>query len=502
MRKIFFLCCLLAGVGLYAAQRVSSHGLKREFRGAWNQCVNGQFQGMSPERMRHVLSSQLDVLQRCGINAILFQVRAEADALYRSSYEPWSRFLSGKQGLPPTPYWDPLQWMIEQCHRRGMELHAWINPYRAKTKGTVELAATHPYNRHPDRFFHYGGQLIFDPGIPENRTYICNVVADILRRYDVDGLHMDDYFYPYPVAGEVIPDDATYQRYRNGFSDRADWRRYNVNLFMKELHDTIRAVKPWVKFGVSPFGIYHNSKPGSSIPGSRTNGLQNYDDLYADVLYWINQGWVDYNIPQVYWEIGHPAADYAELVRWWARHASERPLFIGQDVERTVKAADPDNPASHQMPAKMRLQRSLPGISGSCQWYAAAVERNAGNYATMLQTVYHKYPALQPLMPFLDDKAPKKVRKLRDVWTPDGLLLFWTEPKAKKEMDKARKYVVYRFAKGEKVNLDDPSHIVAITDRTYLKLPYEDGETSYTYAVTALDRLQNESKARKEKVKL
>lgn len=175
---------------------------KREFRGAWIQSVNGQFQGMGRERMQQVLTSQLDDLQRDGINAIFFQVRCEGDALYPSELEPWSRYLTGQQGLAPNPYWDPLQWMIEQCHARQMELHAWINPYRAKTKGTTALANTHEYFRHPDRFFDYDGLLLFDPGCPENRDYICQVACDIVRRYDVDGIHIDDYFYPYPAAGD------------------------------------------------------------------------------------------------------------------------------------------------------------------------------------------------------------------------------------------------------------------------------------------------------------
>lgn len=499
MKKFFLFCCLLCSISLFA-QTVRQP--KREFRGAWIQCVNGQFQGMSRDRMQAVLTDQLNKLQRCGINAILFQVRAEADALYKSSYEPWSRFLTGRQGTPPSPFWDPLEWMIRQCHSRGMELHAWINPYRAKTKNTNELASTHPYMRNPERFFAYDGLLIFDPGQPENRTYICRVVSDILRNYDVDGIHMDDYFYPYPAPGVAIPDDATYARYNNGIKDRGDWRRYNVNLLMEQLHDTIHAVKPWVKFGVSPFGIYHNLRAGSSIPGSNTKGLQNYDDLYADILFWINKGWVDYNIPQVYWQIGHPTADYDELTKWWARYASGRPLYIGQDVDRTVQYPDPRNPQQHQQFAKMNLQRSLPGISGSCQWYAAAVANNVGNYANVLQQTYHRYPALQPLMHFIDDKAPRKVKKLKAVWTEDGYMLVWFPPTAKKEMDKARQYVVYRFAKGEKVRLEDPSHIVAITGSTYYKLPYERGSEKYTYVVTALDRLQNESKARKENVKL
>ena len=255
-----------------------------------------------------------------------------------------------------------------------------------------------------------------------------------------------------------------------------------------------------MKFGVSPFGIYRNKK--SDPNGSNTNGLQNYDDLYADVLLWVNNGWVDYNIPQVYWEIGHPAADYDTLVRWWAKHSAARPLYIGQDVMRTVSNADIKNPRLNQMPAKYQLQRSLPAIGGSCQWYAAAVVDNPGNYRDMLEKVYHKYPALQPRYPFMDDKAPKKVRKVKPVWTEDGYILFWTAPKAKDLMDEAVQYVVYRFGNKEDVNLKDPSHIVTITRDCFYKLPYEDGKTKYRYVVTALDRLQNESKAVKKKVKL
>lgn len=475
---------------------------KREFRGAWIQIINGQFEGMSRDQMQANLTHQLNVLQQCGINAIMFQVRGEADAMYPSPYEPWSRFLTGRQGTAPNPYWDPLAWMITECHKRGMELHAWINPFRAKTKGTKELALNHPYVKHPERFFEYDGLYLFDPGLNENRRYICQIAADIVRRYDVDGIHMDDYFYPYPVAGMTIPDQATYITHKNGIDNVDDWRRYNVNLFMEMMHDSIRAVKPWVKFGVSPFGIYHNVQPGSNIPGSNTRGLQNYDNLYADVLYWINKGWVDYNIPQIYWEIGHKAADYEELIKWWSRFAGGRPLFIGQDVERTVRAADLKNPQRNQMSAKFGLQRGLRGIQGSCLWYSAAVVRNEGNYATALQKNYHRTPALQPLFPFIDDEAPGKPRKLKTMWMPNGYYLFWTAPKGTQEMDVARNYVVYRFEQGERIDLFNPEHIVAITPQTFYRLPYENGRKKAVYVVTALDRLQNESKAVKKKVKL
>ena len=495
----FFLLLLLVCLGsstVFAQVRYP----KREFRGAWIQCVNGQFQGMSTAQMQRTLIQQLDNLQQAGINAIIFQVRAEADALYRSSYEPWSRFLTGVQGKAPSPVWDPLQFMIDECHKRGMELHAWINPYRAKTKGTGALSPMHPANRYPGLIVRYNGQLYFDPGYPESRQYICKIVRDIVTRYDVDAIHMDDYFYPYPNPGEKFPDDISFAAYGRGFRNRDDWRRDNVNVLIKEIHETVRACKPWVKFGVSPFGIYRNQK--SDPNGSNTRGLQNYDDLYADVLLWVNNGWVDYNIPQIYWEIGHPAADYDTLIRWWAKNAAARPLFIGQDVMRTVQKADVKNPNQHQMPAKYQLQRSLPTVQGSCQWYAAAVVANPGSYRDLLVQEYHKYPALVPVSPFIDKKAPDKVRKLKPVWTEDGYMLFWTAPKAKDEMDKAVQYVVYRFNKGDKINISDPSHIVKITRDTYCKLPYENGNTKYQYVVTALDRLHNESKTVRKKIKL
>ncbi len=473
---------------------------KREFRGAWIQAVNGQFIGLSTAEMQRTLTTQLDALGRAGINAIIFQVRPEADALYMSYYEPWSRYLTGEQGLAPDPYWDPLQFMVEECHKRGMELHAWINPYRAKTKGTKTLGLKHPYKKNPERYVEYDGMLIFDPALQENRDYICTIVTDIVKRYDVDGLHIDDYFYPYPVPGLEFDDEAAFRADPRGFTDRGDWRRDNVNLLVEQLHRTIRGVKPWVKFGISPFGIYRNL--GSDPEGSATNGLQNYDDLYADILLWIDKGWVDYTIPQIYWEIGHRAADYETLVGWWAEHAAGRPLYIGQDVMRTVKASDADDPTRHQQARKMELQRSYRSINGSCQWPASAVAENVGGYATALGEEYHRWLALQPEYPFIDKKAPKKVKGLQVIETGDGPVLCWSAPKYKKEMDRPVKYVVYRFAKGEKRNLDDATKIVGFAQSTFFPLEQQGDGTKYTYVVTALDRLHNESKPRKEKIKL
>ena len=391
---VFFLLLMVGGV--FAQVQTGSAYPKREFRAAWIQSVNGQFRGMPTEKLKQNLIGQLNSLQKAGINAIIFQVRPEADALYASRLEPWSRFLTGVQGKAPEPYWDPMQFMIDECHKRGMEFHAWINPYRTKTTLKSELAHNHVYNIHPEWFVTYGDQLYFDPALPESRRHICMVVSDIVSRYDVDAIHMDDYFYPYPIKGKDFPDDASFARFGGGFSNKADWRRSNVNVLIKKLHETIREIKPWVKFGVSPFGIYRNE---SSDPlGSKTKGLQNYDDLYADVLLWAREGWIDYNIPQIYWHIGHPVADYETLVKWWAKNTENRPLFIGQSVMNTVQNADPKNPSINQLPRKMALQRAYQTIGGSCQWPASAVIENAGKYRDALIAEYHKYPALPPVL--------------------------------------------------------------------------------------------------------
>ena len=473
---------------------------KREFRGAWIQCVNGQFQGIGTARMQQTLRYQLDELKKDGVNAIIFQVRPECDALYESQIEPWSRFLTGRQGSAPQPYWDPLQWMIDECHSRGMELHAWINPYRAKTKTTKELATTHIAIRKPQNCFDYDGQVILNPGLPENRDYICMVVRDIVTRYDVDGLHIDDYFYPYPAPGQKIDDDELFSIYGRKFKSLGDWRRHNVNQFVKQLYQTVHKAKPWVKVGISPFGIYRNKK--SAPNGSDTNGLQNYDDLYADVLLWIDKGWLDYCVPQLYWEIGHKTADYKTLIRWWNDYASKRPLYIGEDIERTVKAGDPQNPTQTQQSAKHRLYSGMHRVQGTVLWYAKAAVDNPGNYGTMLRNVYWRYPSLMPKMTYIDGRSPKKPRKLKAMWAGGDYVLFWTPPRGKTWKSKAEKYVVYRFEKDERINTANALKIVAVTSDTFYKLPYVDGQREYTYVVTALDRMQNESALAKQKVKL
>lgn len=474
---------------------------KREFRGAWIQCVNGQYMGKSTEQIQSMLSGQLDELEKDGVNAIIFQVRAECDALYESDLEPWSKFLTGTQGKAPLPYWDPLAWMVEQCHKRGMEIHAWINPYRAKHSSTsmTQLSDKSVVVKHPNLCFSYDNLVLLNPGMKEAADYTCKVAADIVKRYDIDGFHIDDYFYPYPVAGKEIPDQVLFQKNSHGFWNIGDWRRDNVSRFIKQLSETIHQVKPWVKFGVSPFGIYRNKKNDPN--GSNTYGLQNYDDLYADVLLWVNNGWIDYCVPQLYWEIGNRAADYRTLITWWNKNAGKRPLYIGEDIERTAKYADPNNPKSHQLPAKHKLHQEMNNVKGTVLWYAKTAADNVGNIGHTLRNYYWKYPALQPAMPFLDNKAPKDVKSLKFKWTEKGPMLTWKSPKGKKWGDVVNKFVVYQFKEGEEIDLNESSHILNITPYTEFQVPYVKDSKS-TFVITSLDRVGNESKGKKKVVTL
>lgn len=471
---------------------------KREFRGAWIHTVwQSRYSKMNSAAMKHYITDMVKKLDEAGINAVVFQVRPEADAFYKSDLEPWSRFLTGEQGkAPDDPDFDPLAFIIEECHKRGMELHAWLNPYRVNTNINNSLSPDHLYHRSPERFVQYGNQMYFDPGLPENRTLINEVVRDIVTRYDVDAIHMDDYFYPYPISGEPFPDDDSFNMYAasQGFnaSQRDDWRRNNVNLLIQQLKFTIAGAKPWVRFGVSPFGIYRNKRSDSN--GSETNGLQNYDDLYADISLWVEKGWIDYNVPQLYWEIGHTAADYTTLLHWWNANNFEQHLYIGQSLERSIN--------KDELNTKIRQTREMSFVHGNCYWYGYQILEDFKGVAGVLKHDLHKAKALIPAYTHMYDGRPARVRKLADVFTEDMRFLTWEHNRDEQDPETSQKFVIYRFREGERVNTDRAENIVTITPDNFIVLPYENGNRRYTYVVTSLDAFGNESKDRKIKVKL
>ena len=332
----------------------------------------------------------LDSLESLGINAVIFQVRPTADALYKSEYEPTSHWLMGTQGDSLT--YDPLEWTIGQAHKRNMEVHVWLNPYRvnlAKTDTSI-IAPNHIFRQHPEWFWEYNKQWYFDPGLEETREWICTIVQDIVLRYDIQAIHMDDYFYPYPQGTKPLPDFKTFERFPRGFDNIADWRRNNVNLAIQAISRTIKECKPEVEFGISPFGVWRNADVDST--GSATKaGITNYDDLYADIRLWIKNGWIDYVLPQLYWEIGKKVADYEVLAHWWSNEVkgTKCKLYIGMAPYR-LENASPKTPwgVGNEIGRQMELNRTIEEISGECFYSTRPLLRNPRGVCDIIRAIY------------------------------------------------------------------------------------------------------------------
>jgi uncharacterized lipoprotein YddW (UPF0748 family) len=331
----------------------------------------------------------LDDVQRHGLNTVIVQVRPTADALWPSPYEPWSHWLTGVQGKDPG--YDPLAFLVEEAHARGVKFHAWFNPFRvSKQADPAQLVAEHPARQHPDWVFAYGGQLYYDPGEPEVRELVTDVVLDVAKRYPIDGVHFDDYFYPYPVEGEQIPDAATFAAYGGGFPDIGDWRRHNVDELVKGVSEGLSALDRGIAFGISPFGIWRNK--AADPRGSATTGIQSYDTTYADSWTWVREGWVDYIVPQVYWEIGHPTADYATLVPWWAQAVAGTgvQLYIGQAA---YKVGTGPAWGDGELSAHLTLDRDHPEVRGDVYFSARSLSTNAAAAMDRVKADHYSCPA-------------------------------------------------------------------------------------------------------------
>ncbi|MBQ2164150.1 MAG: family 10 glycosylhydrolase [Muribaculaceae bacterium] len=496
LKSIVVAAAMLLATSVSSAQDAP----KREFRGAWMHIIGqGQYARMTPGETQDYLRDQLSKLDRAGVNAVIWQIRPQADAAYSSNLEPWSRWLTGEAGKAPTPLWDPLQFMIDECHNRGMELHAWINPYRVTSGDKDKPAPGHIYYKHPEWFLRYAdGKIYFDPALPESRDFINRVVRDIITRYDVDAIHMDDYFYPYPVKGVEFPDTASYARYGAGWGDKGDWRRHNVDMLIEQLHATIHSVKPWVRLGISPFGIWRNKRSDSN--GSETNGLECYDALYADCPKWTALGWVDYMTPQLYWELEHKAASDLVLSYWWNDHANGRHMYYGQAVRNVMDHRDiPDTLNPTQLNHKIELMRSLPNVHGVTWWPAYSVTENYKGVLDSLSNNQMRTRALCPAVTWLDDVAPEAVQNLRVERERGENILKWDAVTSTDPMHQAVRYVVYQFPERAAINLDDASAIKCVTNATTFTLPKQAPQRKkvkpqgHTYVVTALDRCNNES---------
>jgi uncharacterized lipoprotein YddW (UPF0748 family) len=382
---------------------------KPEFRGVWIASVDNidwPLKGMTnPDSQRVEFIRQLDMHKSNGMNAVIVQVRPAADAFYPSQLEPWSQWLTGVQGQPPSPYYDPLEFMIKETHKRGMEFHAWCNPYRADFKiGASSIAPNHVTKIHPEWFLDYGDKKYFDPASKEVQKFVVQVVTDIIHRYDVDAIHMDDYFYPYRITGKEFPDDDSYKRSKSKLN-KDDWRRSNVDSIMKMLSIAIKKEKPWVQFGISPFSVWRNKDKDPRGSDSKA-GQTNYDDLYADILLWLKEKWVDYVAPQLYLEIGHDKIDYAKMLEWWSKNSYGRNLYIGLGIYRSGSNAAWRNP--NELPNQIKLLRQYPNVQGSIYFSSKSFNSNPNGWSDSLRNNYYKLQAATPQMDWLPRNPNQK----------------------------------------------------------------------------------------------
>ena len=485
----FLFCCI--------AFLSKAQNPKYEFRAAWIATVENidwpSKRGLPVDSQKVEFIRILDKLISMKMNAVIMQVRPVADAFYPSTLEPWSEYLNGVQGLPPTPYYDPLKFMIDETHKRNMEFHAWCNPYRAVFNvGKSSIAPNHITRIQKSWFLSYGGgaeavKKYFDPGNPDARKFVTDVVKDIVTRYDVDAIHFDDYFYPYPIAGKDFPDGESYRKYGNGLS-RADWRRSNCDSIIMVLNKTIKSIKPNVKFGISPFGVWRNKKEDPE--GSETDALTNYDGLYADILLWQKMGWIDYVLPQLYWEFGHLRADYKTLVGWWASHSYGRQVYIGHGFYRAGSNAAWKEKS--QLPRQINLLREYKTIQGSAYFSAKNFYKNPNGWNDSLSNNYYSTFAFVPPMKWIDSVPPIAPASS---FKKDNIVVY-----IQNGSEPLKSVILYAFDKNGKPDMGDPKNIIAMmpaqTGRLfefpdYKKLVANAGAKQF--GVTVMDINNNES---------
>lgn len=480
--------------------------VKREFRAVWISSIANLDYPKRPSSERVALKEEfknlIDQYKKLGFNAVIVQMRPAADALYASKQVPWSKYLTGAQGRAPYPEFDPLQFMVEETHLRGMEFHAWLNPYRATADlDTLSLSPVHAFRLHRDWMVRYGNRFYFNPAIPEVRQHISDVVAEVVDNYDVDAIHFDDYFYPYPEKNAILADSSDYRFFGLGFRTIEDWRRSNIDALIETVSRRIKASKPHVKFGVSPFGVWRNKDKDPQFGSDTRAGVTCYDDLYADVLKWIRNGWIDYVIPQIYWNIGYSPADHATLLNWWSAVVQDCHLYIGHAAYKVGNNAEPAWNDPGEIPRQIRLNRRTAKCLGSAYFRSQSVLLNPLALVDSL-ALYYAPKALIPEMPALEQPLAN-TPKLQTIWPQKGKVkLKWKADKVDKTHP-PRYYVIYRFDGDYAGNFDDPRNILAVTPMgaQSRKQKFIDDSAQaglfYTYAVTAVNRQHTESKPSK-----
>lgn len=496
IQRFFFLFVCFLSLHAYAQQDIPP---KREFRGVWVSTIHNidwpLKKGLWKEAQQEAFTDLLDKHQEAGINAIIFQIRPSADAFYKSKNEPWSEWLTGEQGKKPG--FDPLKFVIKECHKRNMELHAWFNPFRAFAKGQDTLLSDkHIGQRQPDWLvkYHYGQYL--NPGIPAVRNYLVQEIMWVVKKYDIDGIHFDDYFYPYPVNGQPFEDDHTYKQYQNGFTNKGDWRRANIDNFISTLRANINAEKKYVKFGISPFGVWRNKKD-DPIGSDTYASIPSYDSIYADTRRWLDEGWIDYIAPQIYWSSNFKPAAFNVLIPWWADNAFGKHVYIGHAIYKINNNYDSAWYEPEELPNQIRKVRDYHKyIQGSIHFRSKFLIQNPGNINTKLIQIFYRTPALIPSMFWKDAIPPSPPRKTKVIQGINGVTIKWKRSKKANDGDRAAHYVVYRYKKGEKLEYNSASQIFKIIPAkggSYQLFDPEGNTSEYEYRVSAVDRLWNET---------
>ncbi|MHA6486328.1 glycoside hydrolase family 10 protein [Bacillus cabrialesii] len=500
-----FLVSLIIGTFVISVPFMANAHPDRELRAVWIASVLNldwpSKKGLTTEEQKQEYIKLLDDVQTMGMNAVIVQIKPTADAFYPSAYGPWSEYLTGVQGKDPG--YDPLAFLIEETHKRNLEFHAWFNPYRITMNHTDldKLSEDHPARKHSEWVAAYGNQLYYHPGIPEARDFIVKSIEEVVKHYDIDAVHMDDYFYPYKIAGQEFPDQGQYEQYGKGtFSNIDDWRRDNVNQLVKQINQTIKAAKPYVKFGISPFGVWRNAADDPT--GSNTKaGVTNYDDLYADTRHWIQEGDIDYIAPQIYWSIGFNAAAYDVLADWWSNEVNNRPvhLYIGQAAYKINNNFDPPWSDPEEYVRQITLNRQLELVKGSMHFSLKDLNKNPLGIKDRLITELYSKSALVPQMPWLDSAAPKKPKLTKVTKDKNGNLLLIQDHPSNQKTKETTYYAIYR-AEGESTKTLLGTVRKTNGQQTFLD-ETADPNKKYTYYVTSADRLHNESKASKRKTK-
>lgn len=451
---------------------------KRELRGVWIATVvnidwpKSGFDALKKQKADYL--EILDFYQNLNFNAVIVQIRTAGDAFYPSELAPWSRFLTGTEGETPQPNYNPLPWMIKEAHTRGFEFHAWLNPYRATFDEKIEvLSERHDYNLHPEWMVKYGKKQYYNPGLPEVRQHLVSIMDEVVSNYEVDAVHFDDYFYPYKIKDEVFNDSLAFASHALPQQSLDTWRRSNVDSLVKNIHRTIKEKKPWVQFGISPFGVWKNKSTDPKGSDTRA-GQTTYEDLYADPLVWMEKGWIDYLVPQVYWSMELPVASHRRIVHWWSKNSTNTNLYIGNGAYKVRNNSDRAWEKKKELPKQLLLARNTTEVKGNVFFSAKSLMQNNGDVVKYLQRKYYGQMALPPTSPqapldFLDAVQLKKVRE------NSGILQFDFDFKGNGDI---RYALIYAARKKTKLSSDNIEQLV---HKFYLS-----GQSGFSFARSSL----------------